>query len=119
MISDRNALDWPNLILHLTRHDLNIRAGDFDACIETGLVMHIRNDSAEAIAGANGAIVWSLRARVAICGPAKRMSGKLGLCRNKRVFLLDAEPRLLVRGVKDFLRMNTEIGVGRLKHLAA
>ena len=80
--------------------------------------MGISNSTPEAITGTDRAVVRTLRARVAIVGPAERPGGELGLSTNKSVFLLDTEPRLFISGIENFLGMNTEVGVGRLKLLA-
>ena len=80
--------------------------------------MGISDSTSEAIAGTGRAVVRTLRARVAIVGPAERPGGELGLCTNKSVFLLDTEPGFFIGGIENFLGMNTEVGVGRLKLLA-
>ena len=113
LVTHRDALYWSNLILPLTRHDLSVGARDLDSSIKAGSVMCISNDSAEAVVRANRAVEGSLGRWVTIVGPADRPGGKLGLCSDQSVLLLDAKPRLLVStSIENSLGMCSEVCVG-------
>ena len=119
LVSHVNAKDGTDLILPLARHDLSICAGDGDASKKAGTVVLVSNNSTEAVVGANGAIVGTLRARVAIVGPAERPRRELGLCANHRILLFDSKPRLLFEClVENFFGVHTEVSVSGLELLA-
>ena len=120
LVSHVDAKDGTDLILPLARHDLGICAGNSDASKETSTVVRISNDPTEAVVGADGAIVGTLRARVTVVRPAKRPCRELGLCANHCVLLLNTEPRLLLKTlVENFLGVYAEVSVGRLELLTS
>ena len=119
LISHVDSEDGTDLILPLAWHDFSICARNCDASKKASTVMLVSNDSTKAVVWADGAIVWTLRARVAIVRPAKRPSGELGLGTNHRVFLFNSEPRLLIEGlVEYFFGVYTEVSVSWLELLA-
>ena len=119
LVSHVNAKDGTDLILPLARHDFSICAGYGDAGKKTGTVVLVSNDSTKAVVRADGAIVGTLRARVAIVGPAKRPRRELGLCADHRILLFNSKPRLLVESlVEYFFGVYAEVSVGGLELLA-
>ena len=94
-------------------HDLGVSAGDLDASVEASSVVSVSDDSAEAVVGANRAIVRALRSGVTIVGPSKRPGRELSLSSDKGVFLFDTEPWLIsLCSIENFLGVNSEVGVG-------
>ena len=73
-------------------HDLGVGARDLDAGVETSLVVGVHDVSANHAAGADTAVVGTLRSRVAVGGPAKRSVVNV----EHGVLLLETEPGLLV-----------------------
>merc|ERR1712167_308584 len=65
VIADLDAEARPDLVLPLARHDLRIRPGDFDAGVQTGLVVQVSDLPAEADVATDGAVVRALLSRVA------------------------------------------------------
>ena len=114
MVAHIDAAARANLEFPLARHNLCVSTRDCDSSVEASLVVHVGNNTAEAIGSAHGAVVGSLRAWVAVVGPAERPGGELGKGSQQGVFLLNAVPGLFVLdllGVEDLLGEVPEVGV--------
>ena len=55
-----NAFTRANLEFPLSRHDLGIDTGNLDTSVQTCFVVCLHNVSAEDLAGADTAVVWTL-----------------------------------------------------------
>ena len=114
MVANLDAEARSNLVLPLSRHDLGICSGDFDAGVETGLVMQVSDLTAEADVATDRAVVGALLPGVAVLGPAKWLNVEFIFCREQRVFLLDSVPRLLFGACfKNGVGEVAEVRVGR------
>jgi len=119
LVTDGKSEAGTNLVFPLAWHDLSIGSRDLDAGIQTSFVVGVSDNATEAVVGTNGAIVRALGSGVSVVRPANWPGGELGLSANKRVFLLDTVPRLLLRtGIEDFLGVDAEVSVGRHQLLA-
>ena len=65
-----DTLTRANLEFPLSRHNFGINTRDFDASVQTGLVMCFNNIATEDLVGTNTTVIWTLRTREAILGPA-------------------------------------------------
>ena len=119
VVADGNTLNRADLVLPLAWHDLSVGARDSDASVEASLVVSVGDSATEAVGSSYRAVVGTLGTGVTILGPAKRPRRELSLSTDERVLLLDAEPRLFVSGVEDFLGVNAEISQGGLEVLAS
>lgn len=114
LVTDGKSEAGTNLVFPLAWHDLSVGSRDRDAGIQTSAVVGVSNSTTEAVVGTNGAVVRALGSGISVVRPAKRPGGELGLSANKRVFLLDTVPRLLVRtSIENFLGVGAEVSVGR------
>ena len=84
-----NALARTNLEFPLRWHHFGVDARDLQASVEACLVMGLDNVSTEDLAGADTAVIWSLRGWEATLGPAVWPS----ICVEDGVFLFQAKPR--------------------------
>ena len=78
--------------LPLRGHDFRIDTRDLDTGVQASLVVGFNDITAEDLAGTDTAVVWSLRSRKAVLGPAvwPVVGAKEG------VFLLETEPGLML-----------------------
>merc|ERR1712060_137904 len=112
MVATLDALTWADLVLPLARHDLRVRAGDRNACVEASLVVCFHDRAAERTIRACAAVVRTLRSRVATSRPAQRCPA---IFLEEGVLLLDAEPWLLSHLlVEDGLGRISSVGRDRL-----
>jgi hypothetical protein len=122
VVPNFNTSAGSNLVLPLTRHDLSIGARDFDACVETGLVVSVGNEATEAHVGASGAVIGALLSGVSVIGPSKGVDGELCRVTDERVLLLDSVPSLFSLNeilVPDFVGKVSEVDVGVTSFLQA
>ena len=119
MVSRGNTCDRADLVFPLTWHDFSISSRALDAGVEAGSVVSISNNSAKAVAGANGAVVGALRSGVPVVGPAEWPGCELGFGSNKRVLLFNSEPRLFSSIlIENILSVVSEVSVRRHEFLA-
>lgn len=74
---------------YLAGHDFSIGTRYFHAGKEARFIVSFNNIAAKRVSDTHSTIVWALRSRKAILGPAKR-----GLCvlAEQGIFLLEAKP---------------------------
>lgn len=100
------------MVFPLAGGDLSIGSGDVDTGEQACFVVGVSDDSAEAVAGTDGAVVGSLRAWVAILWPAERLSLELSEAGEHLVLLLDTIPwEFFGAGVPDLICEVTEVSV--------
>jgi hypothetical protein len=87
-----NTLARANLELPLGGHDLGVGARDLDAGVQAGAEVGLDNVALDDTAGANTAVVRTLRSRVAVLGPAVRAAVEV----EESVLLLETEPGLVL-----------------------
>ena len=58
---------------HLRRHDLRVRPGEVDSCVERGPVVRLDDVPAVDAVRAHAAVVRTLRPREPVLGPAERV----------------------------------------------
>lgn len=87
-----NALTRANLKLPLGWHDLGVDTRDLDPGVQASLVVGLNDVSAEDLARANTAVVWSLGCWETTLGPAVWPAIHAQDC----VFLFQAKPRLVL-----------------------
>ena len=111
LVTGVDAYARPNLEFPLAGHDLSVDPRDGQTGIVACSVVGVSDVSSEHPVRTDTAVVGSLRSRIATLGPSEGPAR----CRvQQSVFLLDAEPRLLARNLregKDGVRGRT--GVGR------
>ena len=80
------------MIFPLRRHHFSVNAGDVDIGVQTGFVVCFDNVTAVDLARTHTTVVGALSARVTARGPAVWPAVRT----KKSVFLLQAEPKVLI-----------------------
>ena len=87
-----NTLTGADLELPLRGHDFGVDTRNFDTSKQAGLVVSFYDITAKDLVGADAAVVWPLRTRETVLGPA--IGPAIGA--EEGILLLQTEPGLVV-----------------------